>query len=297
MSARWLEITIDASADSADDVRAVMARWAGSAVAIEQPAPDGESGDACRVVAYLPDSEELPVTKYELFEALWHLGRLGSDVADYPTERWTDEGEWHTRWKEFYRPQVIGGIVVVPAWEETPPSNGLVVRIDPGMAFGTGLHATTRQAILALQEVECRGKRVVDLGTGSGVLAITAARLGAVAVTALDTDVHAVEAARSNVEINCVDDLVAVRQGSVDLDSGEDGGSEEFDMLVANIVASVHCELADPMLSAVKAGGNLILGGIVNEREADVLAAFDRPRMTLESRAEEGDWICLAYRV
>ena len=293
---RWLEIAVEAAPDSAEDIRLIMAKWASSAVAVEERVDELSAERTCRLTAYLPDGERLAATRHDLLNALWHVGGLGIESARTPIERWTDESEWHSKWKAFFKPAWVGRILLAPAWDDSVGNVDSAVRIDPGMAFGTGLHVTTRQSLLALQDWLSPGDDVLDLGTGSGVLAIAAARLGAGSVNALDKDPKAVEAARKNVALNDVGDVVSVAQGSLDKADSNGKPPKKFDLLVANIVAAIHCRLAGAMIDALAPGATLILGGIVQTREADVAAAFALRAMEVVERAHDGDWICLTLQ-
>ena len=293
---RWLEIAVEAAPDSAEDIRLVMARWASSAVAVEERVDEHSAGRICRLTAYLPDGDRLAAARHDLLTALWHIGGLGIESARTPVERWTDESEWHSKWKAFFKPAWVGRILLAPAWDDPVGNVDSVVRIDPGMAFGTGLHVTTRQSLMAMQDCLTPGDDVLDLGTGSGVLAIAAARLGAGSVKALDKDPKAVEAARENVSLNHVGDVVTVAHGSLGEGNSTGAPTKKFDLLVANIVAAVHCRLAGAMIDALAPGATLILGGIIETREADVAAAFADRAMEVVERAHDGDWICLALQ-
>ena len=301
MGERWLAIDVVVEEDEVDDVQAVMARWAGGAVAVEQMidaaalddfVPDGR----CRLTAYLRDGAELPVTKYQLFNALWMLGGGGSAGLRKPGERWTEESEWMEQWKRFYRPLAIGRVGIVPAWDESEiPGADVVVSLDPGQAFGTGLHVSTRQALLALQQCGVEGRRVLDLGTGSGILAIAAAGLGAAAVVGLDTDARAVDAARENVAANDQEARIELGVGTLGEPGVEQYLSQPFDIVVANIVAAVHCELALHYPVPIALGGHLILGGIVDERADLVTAAMAELPLALAERIDEERWVNLVY--
>ncbi|MDP6508913.1 MAG: 50S ribosomal protein L11 methyltransferase [Chloroflexota bacterium] len=301
MGERWLAIDVVVEEDEVDDVQAVMARWAGGAVAVEQMidaaalddfVPDGR----CRLTAYLRDGAELPVTKYQLFNALWMLGGGGSAGLRKPGERWTEESEWMEQWKRFYRPLAIGRVGIVPAWDESEiPGAYVVVSLDPGQAFGTGLHVSTRQALLALQQCGVEGRRVLDLGTGSGILAIAAAGLGAAAVVGLDTDARAVDAARENVTANDQEARIELGVGTLGEPGVEQYLSQPFDIVVANIVAAVHCELALHYPVPIALGGHLILGGIVDERADLVTAAMAELPLALAERIDEERWVNLVY--
>lgn len=293
---RWLEVAVETTPDSAEDIRLIMAKWAGSAVAVEEQADEHSVDRVCRLTAYLPDGERLAATRHDLLNALWHIGGLGVESARSPVERWTDESEWHSKWKAFFKPARVGRILLAPAWDDSVENGDSVVRIDPGMAFGTGLHVTTRQSLLAMQDRLSQGDEVLDLGTGSGVLAIAAARLGAGSVNALDNDLTAVEAARTNVTLNGVDDVVTVGRGSLDQGTSDGDSATKFDLLVANIVAAVHLRLAGAMINALKLGGTLILGGIMQPRETEVAVAFADRAMKLVDSTRDGGWVCLTFQ-
>ncbi len=293
---RWLEIAVEAAPDSAEDIRVIMAKWASAAVAVEERIDEHSAEKICRLTAYLPDGERLAATRHDLLNALWHVGGLGIESARMPIERWSDESEWHSKWKAFFKSAWVGRILLAPAWDDSFGNGESVVRIDPGMAFGTGLHVTTRQSLLAMQDWLTPGDDVLDMGTGSGVLAIAAARLGARSVKALDKDLKAVEAARENASLNDVGEVVTVAHGSLEERDANGALTRKFDLVVANIVAAVHCRLAGAMIDALAPGGTLILGGIVQTREAEVAAAFGCRAMEVVERSHDGEWICLTLQ-
>jgi ribosomal protein L11 methyltransferase len=220
-----------------------------------------------------------------------------------PQLRILREEDWAHAWKKFYKPMRIGQRVVLkPTWEDFSPEPGdLVVELDPGMAFGTGLHPTTRLCVAALEATIQLGDQVLDVGTGSGVLAIVAAKLGASAIVATDIDPVAVEVARENIEINGLAlapaGLIDVRQGSVPA-----GMAGRFQVLVANILAEVIAGLFDaqydnvPLFEPLAAGGTMILSGIIEERAFLVEEAAARHGLAVVRREQEGDWVALFVR-
>ncbi len=287
--------------EEVDDVRAVMTRWAGTAVALEQLVDAPELDDfapagRCRVVAYLRDGAELPVTKFELLNALWMLGAAGSEGLRRPDESWTDEAEWLERWKRFYRPLLIGRVGIVPAWDRKAVEGAeAVVSLDPGPAFGTGLHVSTRQALLAIQRYGVSGKRMMDLGTGSGILAIAAGKLGVKEVVGLDTDERAVDTARRNAADNGLGKRIEFGVGTLRDEAVARLLAEPFDLVVANIIAAVHVELAGRYPEFVAPGGQLFLGGIVDERADIVEEAMAGTGLEPVERIEEERWVALTY--
>jgi ribosomal protein L11 methyltransferase len=204
------------------------------------------------------------------------------------------EEDWATVWKSHYRPQHIGRHVVLklPEQDYTPVEGEVVIDLEPGMAFGTGLHATTRMCLACLEELVSPGDRLLDMGTGSGVLAIAAARLGANSVLALDNDPTAVAVARENVGRNSVARAVAVDEGSLDYLC--DHQVPPLDGIVANIIADVIVEMVESGLAGcLKPGGWLVASGIIPPAEARVRAAFDRYGIRTTGHYQEDDWVTL----
>jgi ribosomal protein L11 methyltransferase len=185
-------------------------------------------------------------------------------------------------------------VLVRAPWHEYEPAPGeVVVVLDPGMAFGTGLHPSTQLSMIAIEDELRPGDHVLDVGVGSGILATAAALLGAARVDGVDVEPVAVRAASENAERNDVASRVQVAQGSV----GEgEPFSGEYDLVVANIIARVLIELAPALACAVRPGGTLILGGIIDSKEPAVHTAFDAEGLTLGRREQREDWVGLVWR-
>lgn len=201
--------------------------------------------------------------------------------------------DWSENWKKYYKPFRIGShLVVKPTWEpyEAQPDD-LIIELDPGMAFGTGTHETTNMCMQLLEKHLQDGMRVMDVGTGSGILAIAAARLGAKDILAIDIDPSAVKVAIENVELNGVKDQVRVVVG--DLCKSE---AMPCDLAVANIVADAICMLAGPLTRHLEKDRLLICSGIIREREQDVMNAATEAGYTLFDRIEKGEWVALALK-
>ena len=215
------------------------------------------------------------------------LGSLTLDMQNVADEDWSEN------WKKYYKPFRIGThLVVKPTWEAyTAQPEDLVIELDPGMAFGTGTHETTNMCMQLLEKYYQDGMRVMDVGTGSGILAIAAARLGAENVLAIDIDPDAVKVARENVALNGVQDAVRVVVG--DLCKSE---AMPCELAVANIVADAICMLAGPLTRHLEKGGLLICSGIIREREQDVLDAARAAGYAVADRIEKGEWVALCLR-
>ena len=194
--------------------------------------------------------------------------------------------DWQQAFRDSLRPVVAGGVTVTPSWfaGEAPASN-LTIVIDPGMAFGTGHHETTRMAIAALTSLELRGKSVLDVGAGTGVLAIVAAKLGAQA-TGVDIDPITIPIARENAARNSVNVIVA--EGGLD-----DAPGALFDIIIANLFAELHAGLAYGYARRLAPGGKLILTGILTERREIVELALQAAGLTVTASVEDGEWLLL----
>lgn len=210
-----------------------------------------------------------------------------------------EETEWAEAWKEHFHVERIGRrIVIRPSWRAYEPLPGdVVIELDPGMAFGTGQHETTRGCLVLLEELIEPGVRVLDVGTGSGILAIAAVKLGADSVLAVDLEPQAITVTRENAERNGVAGRVGVALGSL----GEAWPFAEqpvalAGLVVANIHARVLLEIADDLVTALRPGGAMILSGIIADREADVCAAFVERGLAVVRSLPDRDWRTVALR-
>ena len=205
------------------------------------------------------------------------------------------EDDWAESWKQYYKPVPLGRITVVPAWENYEAREGeIIIRMDPGMAFGTGTHETTRLVIRLMQDELKGGERVLDVGTGSGILSICASKLGAGWCNAYDIDPVAVKVARDNVESDgCTNITVGVSDllKDVDLEGGK------YDFCVANIVADIIIRMLPDIDKYLKKGAPLILSGIIGERAAEVREAALALGFTVEREITENDWVGMLVRI
>lgn len=291
VAAQWLEVSLTLEAELAEPVAELLARYAPGGVSLTSDRTD-DSKDRVTVRAYLASDEELPVRRRGIEEGLWFLGRIRP--LPEAAFREVEDIDWAERWKDRYQPIRVGRrLVIVPAWLEAPGAPDLPILLDPGMAFGTGAHPTTRLVLAALEDHLIPGQSVADLGCGSGVLAIGARRLGAGRVVALDIDPEAFRATQSNAARNGMSGEIQPRLGSLETLLSE----SPVDVLVANILAPVLEEMLDQGLAgAVSPGGVVILSGILETQVAPVLKAAERAGLEcLESRAEE-DWRALVLK-
>jgi len=290
----WLEASVQVDGEAAEAVSEVFNRYGrGGAVLSTDFDDDGRrlspgSTAAVTVKTYLLLDEKGRETRRRIEEALWHLSQIYP--LPPPEFRELTEDDWANAWKKHFHVLRVGQrIVIKPSWQEHQPRpDEVVIELDPGMAFGTGLHPTTRMCLRALEEHLKPGAKVLDLGTGSGILAIAAAKLGAGSVLALDNDPLAVRAAQANVQSNGVQDTVTVEPGSLDKATGE------FELVLVNILARVIIELADQgLVDRVRPTGLMIAAGIIEEQEAEVTAALREHGLEIVERRQEKDWVTL----
>jgi ribosomal protein L11 methyltransferase len=284
---KWLEVNVETSSEAAEAVAEVLSRFAPQGVALEA-GPDGIAHGPVAVRAYLPAGVDLEQTRRRVSEALWHLGQI-LPIPE-PAFRSVEETNWEEIWKRHLQVLKIGErIVIRPSWLEHLPEEGqVVIELDPGMAFGTGLHPTTQLCLMTLEERVRPGARLLDLGTGSGVLAIAGVKLGAGSVLALDTDPEAVAAAHRNVFENEVLDAVEVARGSLDQADGT------FDLVLVNILAHVIVEMVEQGLAdRLTPDGVLVTAGILEEQAEEVETALQAAGLAVVERRQIEDWIAL----
>jgi ribosomal protein L11 methyltransferase len=304
---QWLELSVTTDQEAAESVAELLSRYGYNGGVVIEPSwtpNDAEPGEAdsrqpyhtdpsqsVTLRTYLPLDDQAEELRQRIEQALWHLGQL-RPVGPL-TIQTLQEQDWANAWKEHYAIQHIGQhTVIVPSWleYETQPGD-TVLHLDPGMAFGTGLHPTTRLCLRLLEEAVRPGCTVLDVGTGSGILAIAAAKQEAAHVLAIDNDPVAAGVAHENVEHNGVAATVQVACATLEQ------ADMQYDLVVANIIAGVLMALADNLLAAVRPGGTLILSGIILEREAEVVQAFAAAGLPQHERHQEGEWLALVYRL
>ncbi|MBO9308509.1 MAG: 50S ribosomal protein L11 methyltransferase [Chloroflexi bacterium] len=302
---RWIEVTLETDGEAAEAVAEVLRRYGHQGVAIEQvgfhmqtwedevPPPE-----RLAVRAYFPEDERAESVKAQLEAALYQLHRLYQAVPTAPRYRVIDEQDWAEAWKANYHPVRIGKrILVRPLWIDVEGApDEVVIALDPGMAFGTGTHPSTQLMLEATEALmpALRGAHVLDLGCGSGILAIGAAKLGAGSVRALDTDPMAVRITLENAAANGVAHQISAEVGSLEqlLANGE-----RFDLALVNILAKVIVAMCDQRLGEViKPNGIGVFGGIIREQVEEVEAALVRTGLTPYKRRTSGDWVAIEAR-
>lgn len=299
---RWLELSVRAHQEAAETVAALLHKWGEGGVAIfqehEQESVDHDPrpvGDWLKLTAYLPDTAPLAARRDGLEKDLWHLHAFHGDLVGELATQWVAEEDWANAWKQFYTVLHVGErLVIKPRWQayEARPDE-IVVTLDPGMAFGTGTHPTTQLCLAALERLPVAGRSVLDVGTGSGILAIAAAKLGAAHVDALDTDPIAVAAARDNIAQAGLSEAISVMERTLPLPDP----AVRYDIVLANITAQTLITLAPALHAALAPDGSLLACGIIDPKADDVLAAFGAEGLRLRARRDSGDWVLLEVEV
>ncbi|MGD9144096.1 MAG: 50S ribosomal protein L11 methyltransferase [Anaerolineae bacterium] len=307
----WLEISVTTDTEAAEAIVELFNRYGQGQAVVETPVDCFEyelttapQPSTIIVKTYLPGDGSACDAQRRLEEGLWHLGRI-YPIPD-PEIRTLVEKDWAEAWKQQYHLQRIGQrTVIVPAWEDYALEPGeIAIRLEPGMAFGTGLHPTTRLCLRALEDYVVAGSDVLDVGTGSGVLSIAAAKLGAHRVLALDADGSAVTAARENVAMNGVEEQVVVRHGTLPGGSPvphhfvADGTLEllesgHFDLILINILAPVILSLAPSLAERLAPTGRVVLAGLIESQEVEVREALRNQGLEIVERTQEKDWVAL----
>ena len=291
---KWLEISLATSAENAEAVADVLARFAsaGTAITGETQTP----GAPFTVRAYLPESAASASVQQQVREAIWHLSQIAA--LPEPSFRLIEEEDWAESWKANFHPLAIGRrLLVLPPWVlQTDPTRMPLV-IDPGMAFGTGAHPSTRHSMEALEERVQPEDLVVDVGCGSGILSVAAVLFGAGHVLACDIDEHAIVATLRSAEFNGVASQIEVFRGSWPEAAARLADRRPADVLVANILAPILDRmLGEGLADLVGPAGWIVLAGILEEQRDGLDATARQAGLTLEAEAREADWVTLTYR-
>ena len=297
----WLEISLTVDGELAEAVADVFARYAPGGVVAErgityQDADDpGTPKDEVVVRAYLPADERLEETRQRLEQGLSYLGMI--QPLPSPTFTPIKDSNWMEAWKEHYRPISVGEkLIIVPAWMDSPDKTRIPIKIDPGMAFGTGTHPTTQLALELMETVidEYSPSTVIDVGCGSGILSIAALKLGAQTALGVDIDIESVKNSRENADKNGIGEEFIIGQGSVtELLDGK-FPYKQAPLVVANILAPIILRLFDDGLADLaEPGGTVILSGILQEQEGKILEAAQAQGLILNEREQMGDWVAL----
>ena len=290
---KWLEISLATSAENAEAVADVLARFAsaGTAITGETQAP----GAPFTVRAYLPEPVASTSVQQQVREAIWHLSQI-SPLPE-PSFQWIEGEDWTESWKANFRPLAIGQrLLVLPPWIAPTDATRMPLVLDPGMAFGTGAHPSTRHCMEALEERIQPEDLVVDVGCGSGILSVAAVLFGAGHVLACDIDEHAIAATLRGAELNGVAAQIEVFRGSWTEAAARLADRRPADIVVANILAPIlRRMLGEGLADLVRPAGRIVFSGILEEQRDGMDAAAQEAGLTLEAEARDGDWVTLTY--
>lgn len=298
----WQELTIHVHRDAEEAVSNLMIETGSQGVAISDSAdyvgqedrfgelyPEVEQSEMIAITAYYPDTLDIEEVKADLAARLADLTDFGLETGQVSLEsQELAEEDWADNWKKYYEPARISHqLTIVPSWtEDYQPSPGeKLLRLDPGMAFGTGTHPTTKLSLYALEQVLRGGERVLDVGTGSGVLSIAAVQLGAEQVFAYDLDEVAVKVAQENIDLNPGSDQIQIAAGNLLV-----GVEERAQVIVANILADILVLLTEDAYRLLEEEGYLIMSGIIADKWSMVREAAEAAGFYLERQMIEGEW-------
>jgi ribosomal protein L11 methyltransferase len=333
----WLELSLIAAVEAADAISEVFRANDVRGVAVEALlTPGADEGlahreDRVRIVAYLPLDEETAGREQRIREGLWHLSAFDLAPMSEPSRKILQEEDWANSWKEHFHPIRIGWrFVVKPSWHtfDAGPDD-LVIQLDPGMAFGTGLHPTTRMMLEAIEgamtaparsileeeppvsrqlrtpeeppgangiahegaDLSATGSRVFDVGTGSGILAIGAVLLGAGAIDAVDVESIACRVTRENAALNGVLERITISRGSIEQGTGK------YDVILANIVSSVLVDIASAFRPLMHQDTRVFISGVIDAHADGVNEAFAHAGLEVINVMRTGDWLCEELRL
>ena len=312
MEGTWIEVRVFTKSEALEPISGIFYSLNCTGVAIEDPEDilGREQGPLtwdfadinvlehkgkCAVVkAYFSQEDNIDEIIKFVKEKVKEIKDMGIDVGEGKVEaEKMYEQDWANNWKKYYKPTRVGDrIVIKPIWEDYKEKDGdLVVELDPGMAFGTGEHETTRMCIKALEKYTKEDSTIFDVGCGSGILAIVSAKLGAKKAVGVDLDPVAVESAKENVSFNNLDNIEILEGNLLDVIDGK------ADIVVANIIAEIICVLTEDVSKALKEGGYFITSGIIHDRVDMVTEKLNECGFEVVEINKDGEWNCIVAKL
>ncbi|EHJ53144.1 50S ribosomal protein L11 methyltransferase [Streptococcus macacae] len=304
---KWQELTVTVNREAEEAASNILIESGSQGVAIDDSAdylgsigkygelfPEVEQVEMVRITAYYPETADMAIVTAQVNKRLAELADFGLQTGDVQLSiQELAEEDWADNWKQYFEPaRITHDLTIVPSWTDYEPDPGeKIIKLDPGMAFGTGTHPTTKMSLFALEQVLRGGERVIDVGTGSGVLSIASSLLGAKAIYAYDLDDVAVRVARENIELNPGMDNVQVAAGDL-----LRGVETEADVIVANILADILVDLTEDAYRLLKDEGYLIMSGIISEKWELVKEAAEAAGFVLETHMVQGEWNTCVFK-
>ncbi|MBA5849880.1 50S ribosomal protein L11 methyltransferase [Clostridium sp. cel8] len=310
MDKNWVEVSIETKSEAIEAISGVLYNVGVKGLSIEDPEdvefkkkhPEDwdyfdnsllKEKDYAVIKAYFTRDKDFNKNLDYIKDSINNLEEFGIDKGrGNIVVKDVNEEDWENNWKKYYKPTKVGNkIVVVPIWENyKEKDDDIVVKLDPGMAFGTGTHETTRMCIKQLEKYVDKNSTVFDIGTGSGILSISAAKLGASSVLGVDLDSIAVESAKNNVKYNNLKNIKILHGNLMDVVSGK------ADIVVANIIAEIIILLTDQVKNFLNDNGLFICSGIIEGRENDVIGKLKHSGFDIEDVNKDGEWTCVTAR-
>lgn len=298
----WLEVSLTVDAEIAEAVAEVLSRFAENGVVVERGIDYNDAEDIgtpfgpCHVYGYVPMDESVDEKKSRITEALWHLGCI-TEIPE-PDFKHIEDENWMDAWKKFYRPILVGKkMLILPAWMEQEDPERIAVKIDPSMAFGTGTHPTTQLCLELVEDYVRPGINVLDIGCGSGILAIGSILLGAKYALGVDIDEESMVNSRENAARNGVLEQTEFYKGSVPQILAGECSLRHAPLVLANILAPILIKLFDwGMADTVEPGGILCLSGILDDQEENLRKIAESHGLTFLQRRQQKDWVAMAFR-
>ncbi|MBP2623707.1 50S ribosomal protein L11 methyltransferase [Streptococcus oricebi] len=303
----WQELTVEVKREAQEAVSNILIETGSQGVAIDDSAdylnrenwygevlPQVLQEERVLIRAYYPDTMDIELIKKEIQQRIQELGQFGFDTeAIALSSQALAEEDWADSWKQYYEPTRIShDLTIVPSWTDYEPGPGeKIIKLDPGMAFGTGTHPTTKMSLFALEQVLRGGERVLDVGTGSGVLSIASSLLGAKEIYAYDLDEVAVRVAKENIQLNANMDNIKVTTGDL-----LRGVKQQAQVIVANILADILLELTEDAYRLLDDEGYLIMSGIIADKWSQVKEAAEKAGFFLETQMIQGEWIACIFK-
>lgn len=304
---KWQELTVEVLREAEEAASNILIELGSQGVAIDDSAdylgrvgkygevfPEVKQMDTVKITAYYPEHVDIDAVEKEVAQRLSALSDFGVNAGDihYDTQELAEQ-DWAENWKKYYEPTRIShDLTIVPSWTDYEAKTGeKIIRLDPGMAFGTGTHPTTKMSLFALEQVLRGGETVLDVGTGSGVLSIASSLLGAKSIYAYDLDEVAVRVAQENIDLNAGTENIHVATGNL-----LQGVDIQADVIVANILADILINMTEDAYRLVKDEGYLIMSGIISEKWEMVRESAEKASFFLETHMIQGEWNACIFK-